>query len=40
VRQIAEKVADEFGRRDLLDFNKYQDKTNSHRFIVGVPNFD
>jgi nucleoside-diphosphate-sugar epimerase len=40
VRQIAEKIADDFGRRDLLDFDKHQDKNNSHHFIVGVPNYD
>ncbi len=38
VRQLAEKVADEYGRRDLLRFGTRPDNLTDVPSIIGVPN--
>jgi dTDP-6-deoxy-L-talose 4-dehydrogenase (NAD+) len=38
VRQFAEKIADEYGRRDLLKFNSRPDNLFDPNYILGVPN--
>lgn len=38
VRQLAEKIADEFGRRDLLKFGVRQDNATDPSCVVGLPN--
>ena len=38
VRQLAEKVADEYGRRDLLRFGARPDNLTDVPRIIGVPN--
>jgi dTDP-6-deoxy-L-talose 4-dehydrogenase (NAD+) len=40
VRQFAEKIADEYGRRDLLKFGARQDNLIDPPFIVGLPNYN
>lgn len=37
VRQLAERIADEYGRRDLLNFGARQDNLIDPRYVVGVP---
>jgi dTDP-6-deoxy-L-talose 4-dehydrogenase (NAD+) len=39
IREIAERIADEYGRRDLLKFGAIPDNLGEHPRIVGVPNF-
>jgi nucleoside-diphosphate-sugar epimerase len=38
VRQLAEQIADEYGRRDLLKFGGRPDNLTDPIFILGVPN--
>jgi len=38
VRQLAEQIADEYGRRDLLKFGARQDNLVDPPYVVGVPN--
>lgn len=38
VRQLAEQIADEYGRRDLLKFGARKDNLIDPRYVVGVPN--
>lgn len=38
VKQIAEKIADEFGRKDLLRFGARPDNLIDPRCVLGVPN--
>jgi nucleoside-diphosphate-sugar epimerase len=38
IRQIAENIADEYGRRDLLKFGAREDNLVDPAFVVGVPN--
>ncbi|MDO8714688.1 MAG: NAD(P)-dependent oxidoreductase [Polynucleobacter sp.] len=38
VRQFAEKIADEYGRRDLLDFGKRADNLIDPTCVIGIPN--
>jgi dTDP-6-deoxy-L-talose 4-dehydrogenase (NAD+) len=38
VRQIAEQIADEHGRRDLLLFGARQDNVIDPPCVVGIPN--
>lgn len=40
VRQLAEKIADEFGRRDLLKFGVRPDNVIDPEYVVGRPNSD
>jgi len=37
VRQVAEKIADEFGRRDLLRFGARSFNTTNPPFVLGEP---
>jgi nucleoside-diphosphate-sugar epimerase len=37
VRQMAENIADEYGRRDLLNFGKRPDNPVDPPFILGIP---
>ncbi|MFT6955616.1 MAG: nucleoside-diphosphate-sugar epimerase [Halieaceae bacterium] len=37
VRELAEKIADEYGRRDLLDFGARADSPFDPPFVVGIP---
>lgn len=37
VRQLAEKIADEYGKRDLLKFGARQDNLVDPPYVVGVP---
>lgn len=37
VRELAEKIADEYGRRDLLDFDARADSPFDPPFVVGIP---
>ena len=39
IQQIAVQVADQYGKRDLIKFNKDNDKLDSYSYIVGVPNY-
>jgi dTDP-6-deoxy-L-talose 4-dehydrogenase (NAD+) len=39
IKQIAEQIADEYGRRDLLKFKKKTKKTFIPPHVLGVPNF-
>jgi len=36
VRQLAEQIADEFGRRDLLHFGARPDNLIDPSFVVGI----
>jgi nucleoside-diphosphate-sugar epimerase len=36
IRQFAEKIADEYGRRDLLKFGSRPDNSNDPEYVVGV----
>ena len=38
IRQIAENIADDYGRRDLLKFGAREDNLMDPAFVVGVPN--
>lgn len=38
VRQFAEKIADEYGRRDLLDFGKRADNLIDPTCVIGISN--
>ena len=38
IRQIAENIADEFGKRELLKFGARKDNLIDPAFVVGVPN--
>tara|TARA_Y200000002_G_C22663177_1_gene656767 strand:- start:1874 stop:2089 length:216 start_codon:yes stop_codon:yes gene_type:complete len=38
VREMAEKIADEYGRRDLLKFGAREDNLIDPDYVVGVPN--
>jgi nucleoside-diphosphate-sugar epimerase len=38
VRQIAEQIADQYGRRDLLKFGAREDNFVDPPFVLGVPN--
>jgi nucleoside-diphosphate-sugar epimerase len=40
VRQFAEKIADEYGRRDLLKFGARPDNLIDPPFILGLPNYN
>jgi len=40
VRQLAEKVADDYGRRDLLRFNARPMSEKEHPVIVGIPSLE
>lgn len=37
VRELAESIADEYGRRDLLNFGARRDNTVDAPYVVGVP---
>jgi dTDP-6-deoxy-L-talose 4-dehydrogenase (NAD+) len=37
VRQLAERIADEYGRRDLLEFGARPENTIDPPFIIGIP---
>lgn len=39
IREIAENIADEYGRRDLLKFGARQDNLVDPPYVVGVPNY-
>ena len=39
IRQFAEGIADQFGRRDLLEFGTHQPHPRDPSAVVGVPNF-
>lgn len=39
VRQIAEQIADKFGRRDLLKFGHRQDNLIDPPCVLGIPNY-
>jgi dTDP-6-deoxy-L-talose 4-dehydrogenase (NAD+) len=39
VRQLAEKIADEYGRRDLLNFGARPDNLVDPKCVIGVPTF-
>jgi len=39
VRQLAEKIADEYGRRDLLHFDARPDNLVDPPCVLGIPNF-
>ena len=39
IKQIAERIADEYGRRDLLKFKKKTKKTFIPQHVLGVSNF-
>ena len=36
IRQFAEKIADEYGRRDLLKFGIRPDNSTDPEYVVGV----
>ena len=36
IRELAENIADEFGRRDLLNFGALEDNINDAPYVVGV----
>lgn len=38
VRQLAEQIADEYGRRDLLHFGKRADNLVDPSYVLGMPN--
>ena len=38
VREFAERIADEFGRRDLLEFGKRPENLFDPPYLVGIPN--
>jgi dTDP-6-deoxy-L-talose 4-dehydrogenase (NAD+) len=40
VRQLAEKIADEYGRRDLLKFGMRKDNLVDPPCVVGLPNWN
>ena len=37
IRELAEKIADKYGRRDLLNFGARPDNLSDAQFVVGVP---
>jgi dTDP-6-deoxy-L-talose 4-dehydrogenase (NAD+) len=39
IRQLAEAIADEFGRRDLLRFGTQPKRYTDPAVVVGIPNF-
>jgi nucleoside-diphosphate-sugar epimerase len=40
IRQLAENIADKYGRRDLLKFNSRPDNLFDPPYILGVPNYE
>jgi nucleoside-diphosphate-sugar epimerase len=40
VRQLAERIADEYGRRELLDFDARPDNLVDPPSVLGIPNFE
>lgn len=39
VRQFAERIADEYGRQDLLSFGTRQENIFDPKYVLGIPNF-
>ncbi|MBD1152957.1 NAD(P)-dependent oxidoreductase [Pelagibacterales bacterium SAG-MED22] len=39
IRQLAEKIADKYGRRDLLKFGARAENIVDPQYVLGVPNF-
>ena len=40
VRELAEEIADEYGRRDLLKFGARKDNLTDPKCVLGIPNLD